>query len=352
MFAKSAFPLTLPPAELDAHLERGWFRMAQTIFTTSFLNFTNTFYSAVWLRIDLARFESSARQERVSKQNSKFRAEIKPATIDPIRELLYAKYRQSLTFEASSSLHQLMYGSAVHNIYNTQEVNMYEGDMLIACGYFDVGEKAAAGITSFYNPDYKKYSLGKYLIYLKIEYCKRTNLQYFYPGYFVPGYPFFDYKLELSNGALEYLDLETSRWRPMEEFNSALTPLRVMIQALSELQGKLSTLKVESQFLKYEYFDANILINTEQNTFFDFPVFVSYQPAVDTVFSIVIFDIRDSKYHLLLCSGLQLSSSDNANGIFSSHLLKLESDLFSTPSVDEIAILLATETRLEPRRLY
>ena len=80
-------------------------------------------------------------------------------------------------------------------IYNTHEINLFDGEKLIAVGYFDIGTRSAAGISSFYDPSYKKYSLGKYLIYLKMEYCQKMGFEYFYPGYFVPGYKAFDYKL-------------------------------------------------------------------------------------------------------------------------------------------------------------
>jgi arginyl-tRNA--protein-N-Asp/Glu arginylyltransferase len=350
MFAHSEFPLTLPPLELDRYLERGWFRMGQSIFTTSFLNFSNTFYSATWLRIDLRKFLPAQSQLKLQKKNVVFRIEIKPAHIDPIKELLYARYRQSLPFEPSSSLHQLMFGSALHDIYNTLEVNLYDGEVLVACGLFDVGEKCAAGITSFYDPHYKKYSLGKFLIYLKIEYCRQKGLQYFYPGYFVSGYPLFDYKLTLSKNGMEFLELSSGNWLPIDNFEHASSPLQLMTKKLIDLQKMIIAVGVDAELLKYEYFDANILINSEQNMFFDFPLFISYQSSLENIFSIIIFDIHDQKYHLMLCSGLQISSSANGNGFFSSHLLKLESALFSTPVPDEMVTLLLAEMNARPEK--
>jgi arginyl-tRNA--protein-N-Asp/Glu arginylyltransferase len=351
MFAHSEFPLALPLNELDEYLERGWFRMGQSIFTTSFLNFGNTFYSATWLRIDLKDFRPAKSQLKIARQNARFRTEIKTSSIDSTKELLYARYKQSLPFEPSSSLHQLMYGSALHNIYNSLEINIYDEEKLIACGFFDIGEKSSAGITSFYDPDYKKYTLGKHLIFLKIDYCKNLNLDYFYPGYFVSGYPFFDYKLNLSRDAMEFLDLETKQWLPIQRFAHANSPYQMMIGRLQDLQEKLSAVRVDTELLKYEYFDANILINSEQNMFFDFPVFISYQSAIENIFTVIVYDIRDHKFYLLLCSGLQLSSSDNGYGFFSSHLLKRESDLFSTSLVEEMVSLLLAEMKFESRKI-
>ena len=87
---------------------------------------------------------------------------------------------------------------------------------MIAAGFFDLGKMSAAGITCIYHPAYKKYSLGKYLMYLKMAFCKEQQLQYFYPGYVVPGYNSFDYKLEIGKSAIEYFDTYTGKWLPLQ----------------------------------------------------------------------------------------------------------------------------------------
>ncbi|MEJ7659632.1 MAG: hypothetical protein WKG07_08390 [Hymenobacter sp.] len=40
---------------------------------------------------------------------------------------------------------------------------------LIAAGIFDQGTRSLAGIVNFYDPDYRKYSLGKYLMLYEIR---------------------------------------------------------------------------------------------------------------------------------------------------------------------------------------
>nr|GFD32934.1 hypothetical protein [Tanacetum cinerariifolium] len=52
-------------------------------------------------------------------------------------------------------------------------------------------------------PDYRKHSLGKYLLLLKTEYAREQQLAYYYPGYLVYGYSKFDYKLFASPEATE-----------------------------------------------------------------------------------------------------------------------------------------------------
>ena len=171
MFAEVHCPGILTPEELDHYLAHGWFRMGQTIFTTNFLNFKSNFYSALWLRIPLEDFSTDNTQQKLIKRNNRFRVEIQRASVTPIKEALFARYKQHISFEASASLHTLLFGKASTDIYNTQEVNIYHHDKLIASGFFDLGNTSAAGIASFYDPEYKKFSLGKHLIYLKIAYC-------------------------------------------------------------------------------------------------------------------------------------------------------------------------------------
>ncbi len=94
-------------------------------------------------------------------------------------------------------------------------INIYDNGNLIGAGVFDLGKKSAAGISSFYDPDYKKFSIGRYLIYKKIAYCKKNGYDFFYPGYFVPGIKAFDYKLEIGKESLEFYDMNNDEWKPI-----------------------------------------------------------------------------------------------------------------------------------------
>ncbi len=203
------------PAQLDALLALGWFRIQQTIFTTEILYFDGEVYDAVWLRIGLSNFQPGKKYRSLSNKNSRFTTEIKKAVLSPEHEILYATYEESISFEAAPSLQWLLYGDSSNNIYDTYMINIYDENQMIGTGFFDLGDTSAAGICSIYDPAYKKYSLGKYMIYEKIIYCKNKNFNYFYPGYFVPGYPMFDYKLEIGKPVIEYFDTRTMEWLPL-----------------------------------------------------------------------------------------------------------------------------------------
>jgi len=339
MFAHAHTPDSLAREELDHYLENGWFRMGQTIFTTNFLNFNNELYSAIWLRVVLADFKEDKTFMQLKKLNSSFRVEIRPASIDREKESLFAKYKQSVSFNASSSIKNLLFGASDHNIYYTLEINIYDGRHLIACGYFDIGKHSAAGITCFYDPFYKRYSLGKYLMFLKMEYCKQQGLSYFYPGYFVPGYRSFDYKLKIGKPAIQFLRLADQRWFPVADFSQSMVPIRIMHEKLTELQKALIARGISSRLLKYEFFDANIIPDLHGIVLFDFPLLLTRFNATDNSFDPVItFDIRDRKYHVMKCVSLWRSNlPDDLHEIFSSDLLKVTDDHYASEYSSEIA---------------
>jgi leucyl-tRNA---protein transferase len=340
MFAEVQSPDNLTAVELDAFLERGWFRMGQTIFTTNFLNFKNDFYSALWLRLNLHDYIVDKVETKLTRLNSKFRVDIQPFKLDEENEKLYAVYRESVSFEASSSLHQLMYRDSIHDIFTTLSVNVYDGDSLIACGLFDLGKSSAAGITSFYNPQYKKYSLGKFLIYQKIRYCREHAIKYFYPGYFVPGYAAFDYKLSIGTRHLYFLEYKTQRWMSIDTFKDDAAPLQQIIHKLQLLQQIFQEWGVEVRLLYYDFFDANLIPGLQGINLFDVPAFIyPIDVEEEIVQPVITYDLRGDKYHLLKCLSVWKSNYPKSDRIYASHLLKIDNELFSTDDPEEMVTL-------------
>ena len=292
-------PEHLTASQLDAYLEQGWFRMGQTIFTTNFIRNDAEIRSTIWLRLILDNFNAEA-QARLYRRNAAFRVVVSLSEITPEKEELFSLYKQNISFEGSDSLQQLMFGLAERSVFATYEVDLYDGDKLVACGFFDQGATSAEGITSFYDPAYRKYSLGKYLIHLKIKYCKALGLKYFYPGYFVPGNPHFDYKLAIGREALQYLNLSSKSWEPIDSYSRDAIPVDLMNQKLLQVQQILSKNKKASRILKYSFFDANFIREMRDTGLLDFPLFLSLGTD-DEINPVLVYDVRDNKYHLISC---------------------------------------------------
>ena len=334
MFSKVNAPFSLLSDELDEYLEKGWFRMGQALFTTNFLNFKTQFYSAVWLRTDLKSFAPDSTFLKLKKLNAGFQFRIQRFNLTSDKHDLFNLYRGSVPFDASDSLVQLLYGTSgiVESIFDTYEVCLYDDEKLIATGVFDMGMNAAAGISSFYHPEYKKHSLGKYLIYLKIEFCKNAGLDYFYPGYFVPGYQSFDYKLSIARDHQYFFSFKKNQWLSAAEFSAEYDLLNILLNKLNKLKAVLDAQNIPVSLMQYEFFQANMVIELTKYDLFDYPVFL-YLNKNDQNFinPIIVFDILDGTYKLVECKSVwQTFENEDKDNVFADHLLKIDRVVFAS----------------------
>jgi leucyl-tRNA---protein transferase len=210
--------------KLDLFLSKGYYRMQQDIFTCQYLIVNDRICPVYWLRIDLADVRYGPRQSRLFRINEKFSVAVKPFVHSDETERLYAVYRTSLDFDTHNSVEACLLNGATHSLFDTYVIEIRDENTLIAAGIFDNGERSIAGIVNFYHPDYRRHSLGKYLMLLKIEYAQRQRMDYYYPGYIVSNYPKFDYKLFACESATELYDAGHDQWLPFAwETVSALT---------------------------------------------------------------------------------------------------------------------------------
>jgi arginyl-tRNA--protein-N-Asp/Glu arginylyltransferase len=213
MTSKSSIA-SIPGDVLDYYLGLGYYRMSQDLFTCRFLPVGPRIHTVHWLRLVVPQVQYGSKPRRLLRQNAQFSVAVKPFRLTAEYEDLYARYHASIDFDASPSLEELLLAGATHSVFDTHIVEVRAGDQLIAGGIFDRGTSTIAGIVNFYDPNYRKHSLGKYLLLLKTEYARQEQLAYYYPGYLVHGYPKFDYKLFASPEATEVFDFQNSEWLP------------------------------------------------------------------------------------------------------------------------------------------
>lgn len=199
---------------LDYYLAQGYYRMQQDLFTCQFVPFAGRLYSAHWLRLTLARVQWGPEQRRLLRRNARFTATVRPFRPTEEYEELYARYRAAISFDAAPTVDDVLLGGEAHSVFNTQVIEVRDNGKLLAAGIFDFGQYALAGILNFYDPAYRQFSLGKYLMLLKTDYGRRLQLEYYYPGYLVHNYPKFDYKLFACAAATEVFDSVRGRWQP------------------------------------------------------------------------------------------------------------------------------------------
>lgn len=212
----SAIPphLVIRGDALDYYLAQGYYRMQQDLFTCQFLPVNGELYSVHWLRVVLPLVQLGSEQRRLLRLNQSFSVSILPFHLTEEYEALYAVYRASITFDGPATIESFLLDGATHNVFTTSVVEVRDGAQLIAVGIFDSGVHSLAGIMNFYNPSYRRHSLGKYLMLLKMQHALSQQMHYYYPGYLVHGYPKFDYKLFACREATEVFDCINGYWVP------------------------------------------------------------------------------------------------------------------------------------------
>jgi arginine-tRNA-protein transferase len=210
----SIVPLSISGQALDQLLAFGWYRMHQTLFTCSHIG-TADQHRVHWLRFEVGQIKVHASHLRIRKKNRPFHFTIESlGTLDPRAIELYQRYYASIDFDGASSIQQCLWGDDDHtqNIFNTKCVSVFDESKLIAVGYFDCGDRGAASILHCYDPDYHRYSLGKFLILLTLDYLRTQDYRYYYPGYVVEDLRKMDYKLFVGKEEAQYFKPESLSW--------------------------------------------------------------------------------------------------------------------------------------------
>lgn len=206
------FPEQLTADELDKYLAKGWYRMGQVLFTTNYILYEDLYYRVWWLRYYIPAIQFTKTHQKIIAANQHFSITIKPLEITEEVEELYSNYKSSVAFEVSETAKHFLFDGGKDNVFDSDIIEIRDDLKLIAVGIFDKGNTSIAGIMNFYHPDYKKHSLGKYLMLLKINNAKAMGKHWYYPGYIVPGNRRFDYKLFVGIELAEIWVPESNNW--------------------------------------------------------------------------------------------------------------------------------------------
>lgn len=213
-------PEAVRGSHLDLLLHMGWYRMGQTMFTIHYIHLENRYIRVFWLRYKVSGFSFSKAAERIGRSLKDFDVSILPLALTQEHEELYAKYVESINFETSSSPFTILFDKPWHpewtypNVFDSYMIEVRDGKKLIACGVFDRGRQASAGILNFFDPEYKKFSPGKALMVAKLKKTAQWDMAYYYPGYIAARYSKFDYKLFLNPEMAEIYDPISQEWLP------------------------------------------------------------------------------------------------------------------------------------------
>ncbi len=343
-YADKSTPFTLSPESLDWHLGNGWYRMGSTIFTTHFLFFQNRPYSAIWIRVGLEGFRFSKSQRKLMRKNAQlFDIRVGPRSIDEEREILYQKYAGDFDGRLSPTIADSLEDYDNEVVFNTWETTVREkvSGQLVACSYFDLGSESAASILGIFDPNLRNFSLGYYTMLLEMEYCMERGFKHYYPGYVVPGYRRFDYKLRL--GEAEYYDVRTEGWLPYRDFSAEReAPVEAQVAALSAFVEAYTSFDREAKLKIYPLFEAG-LYDIWNDDYFPYPYLVPLGRSEGMPMMVVAFDPKTRNYYVMECRHMiQTQLLFNAE-----YLRSFASEDFVTDLL-AVRLILAQSPQLDP----
>ena len=210
---------------LDDHLAAGYYRMRSALFTTNqvFVEYQGNsavFMPVFWLRTVLNQVAESRSSKKIRRKCASFSVTCMPAEITVETEALYSLYRAQINFDHSASCRECMLDEDQPiNPFNSRMLLVHDGDLLIAVGYFDIGNAASMAILNFYHPDYKHCSLGKFLLLKTLDFSRELQMLYYYPGYLSTTDPKMDYKLFPSLHAIEVFLPAGKQWMPYTNYS-------------------------------------------------------------------------------------------------------------------------------------
>jgi arginine-tRNA-protein transferase len=260
----------IAPKRLDRYLSHGWFRNSNLLGKYKLLFLDDKLCSVVNIRVPLDNYQySKSLQKIINRNNELFRYEIQPVAITPRKEELYQQHKHRFKGVVLPSLQMSLFGfeSCMQSPFLSYEVNIYEGNKLIACSFFDIGEQSIASILGLYDNDYQKYSLGIYTMLLEIEFGLKANKKFYYPGYVLNNSPLFDYKLRMGN--IQFHNGK-NHWLPYQEYTPTQWADTELLQQYWYLSDQLQVRQIPFQWFYNPYFSLAYVI--DDNIFVRSPI--------------------------------------------------------------------------------
>jgi arginyl-tRNA--protein-N-Asp/Glu arginylyltransferase len=222
--------------------------------TCRFLVFEDVLRSTIWTRLDLRQHAfRKGQRKKLARIRREFDVRVGPVVVDVEREAVYQAYRSTARGERSPSLLHFLYEDSGRDLFDTREVSIWRGDVLVAFSWFDVGKTCQQSLLGAFLPDEERWGLGYASMLLELEWGLQHGYHYHYSGYIMPGEPAMDYKLRA--GDMQWLDTE-GQWRSWDTFNPAHTPERSLSQALESVTQALIACGIPTATRDYPMFEA------------------------------------------------------------------------------------------------
>ncbi|CAH0999467.1 Aspartate/glutamate leucyltransferase [Neolewinella maritima] len=267
----------IAPQQLDEFLASGWRPTGQSIYTSDYLRTDDDeLHGCLQIRLSLQDFTFKKRHRKLLRRNSaRFRI-VHEAARFPDGELLRVNrlYMDVHPEKTREDLEYNVMNEDGERVLNTQLFRVYDGERLVAFSYFDVGRRVIYTKAGIYDPAYAGYSLGVFTMLLEVQYGMQQDFTHYYPGYYAPTFPAFDYKLQL--GPMTYREIHTGRWLPHPELHAGtgpMDPLTLNRSMLLTARDTLIAAGIRAEFREYPSFTGRFRpLREGENQMLDAPL--------------------------------------------------------------------------------
>ena len=266
VFFDFVFSREVPADSYEDLLSKGYFRLADIIFCSRYIVYDRTISSLLHIRVPLDEFKAKKSYRRIlNKVESRFTVNIcRAETIDQMQHL-YELFKERLSGFILQSISSLALDDDDHEGFETWSVQVYDGDKMIACSFFDRCDTAVAGVFAMHHPDYNEFGLGNYTLLKEILFSQEEGHEFYYPGYVLDNSERFHYKtrfkplqqmnqqgqwsefqppVKVSDGTIQQIEIFESIEKSLNEnkipFRKKLNPFFTMGYELPEM-GKFIT---------------------------------------------------------------------------------------------------------------
>jgi arginine-tRNA-protein transferase len=171
----------LHPEIYEALLNRG-FRRSGNIF---YQPHCASCRECVQIRVPTERFTASRSQRRVRATNQDVRATVGRPHLTQEKWRLYAEYlkhqHDGSMSDQYEDLFNFLYRSPVHTI----EICYTVADTLVGVSIADQSNNALSTVYMFFDARRAERSLGTFSVLWEIDYCRRSNIPYYYLGFYI-----------------------------------------------------------------------------------------------------------------------------------------------------------------------
>lgn len=218
---KYALVKNLTPEKYWELINTGWRRFGHVLFRPA----CPSCNACQPIRVLSQQYQPNRSQRRLIKQNENtVILKVQQPELNEKKLALYMRHHQDHSqtkgWPAPSMLGGVEHiSSIIDGPFPVEEWCYYIDERLVSVSYMDVLKDGFSGIYFFWDPDYRNYQLGTWILITMIKRAAALGLPYAYLGYFVKGCRSMEYKGHYTPSEILYPD---GNWRIVDPMNQLL----------------------------------------------------------------------------------------------------------------------------------